>query len=125
MTGGIVVVLGSVGKNFAAGMSGGVAYVYDKYGNFEKNCNTELVFIEKVDCKQDKQQLKNLILNHKQYTNSNTANSIILNWEKELKKFVKIIPKVYKKMINEIENFKNQGLDNNDAIMAAFEKLNK
>ncbi|GAB4171380.1 MAG: glutamate synthase large subunit [Calditrichia bacterium] len=97
MTGGIVVVLGKTGRNFAAGMSGGIAYVYDEAGDFaEKYCNQEMVLLEAVVSDEDQQRLKKLIENHKQYTGSDVATYILANWDNELAKFVKVFPVEYK-----------------------------
>ena len=106
MTGGTVVVLGKIGRNFAAGMSGGTAYVYD-YNNLLKkgNCNMEMVDFEKISA-QDQNLLKLLIENHYKYTNSELANTILNNWKNHLKYFAKVMPTDYKKALQRLENEK-------------------
>jgi len=104
MTGGNVVVLGEVGSNFGAGMSGGIAYIYDPNSTFEQNFNSELSDIDKVLVKsKDEEKLLNLINNHIKYTNSNQANKIIKNWKNEISKFKKVIPRDYAKILKKEE----------------------
>lgn len=96
MTGGKVVILGKTGRNFAAGMSGGVAYVYDKNTQFRNGlCNLEMIDLESLN-DDDKRELHKLIKNHKKYTNSHLATIILKNWKQEVKHFVKVFPKEYK-----------------------------
>ena len=112
MTGGNVVVLGEVGSNFAAGMSGGIAYIYDSKETFEKNFNSELSNIEKVLVKsKDEEKLLSLIKNHIKYTNSDQANRIIKNWNTEITKFKKIIPRDYAKILDIKENNKREKIN--------------
>ena len=118
MTGGIVVLLGSCGINFAAGMSGGIAYIYNK-NNFYKNLNKELVEIENLN-KFDKESLKNLIEEHLKETNSSKAKNILANWDEEVNSFLKVVPNDYKKIISLIEKKKKEGLEHEDALLAAF-----
>lgn len=99
MTGGAVVVLGKTGRNFAAGMSGGIAYVYDSENYFDQNCNKELVLLEKVENEEDVSVLSYLIGRHKNFTGSRIAATITNNLTEELKNFVKVIPKDYKAII--------------------------
>ncbi len=101
MTGGRVVVLGKTGKNFAAGMSGGIAYVLDETGNFDYFCNKGLVELLPVEDKSDINELQTLINNHLLYTQSTLAAKILTNWEEYLHKFVKVIPFEYKKVLEE------------------------
>ena len=84
MTGGRVGVLGSTGRNFAAGMSGGIAYVLDEKGTFNKNCNQQMVALEKLDDPEEIQQLRQMIENHQKYTQSQKAASVLQNWEANL-----------------------------------------
>ncbi len=99
MTGGRVVVLGSTGRNFAAGMSGGVAYIYDAENQFEECCNTDMVELETVEAAEDLQELKTLIKNHFDYTQSPVAKDIIDNWASSVEKFVKVMPTDYKRVL--------------------------
>ncbi|GAE91471.1 glutamate synthase [NADPH] large chain [Gracilibacillus boraciitolerans JCM 21714] len=121
MTGGRVVILGNVGKNFAAGMSGGVAYVKtDNKERFIRLCNDELVQFESLTDQKEIEEVKDLIINHHEYTNSDKAAITLQNWEEEVAKFVKVIPTDYKLMLQQIEWFKSQGLSVDDARFEAF-----
>ena len=102
MTGGRAVVLGPTGRNFAAGMSGGVAYVYDPNETFLVNCNLEMVALEKMDEEADVAELLTLIENHLKYTGSSIAKSILDNWQKSLTKFHKVMPVDYKRALKEM-----------------------
>jgi glutamate synthase (NADPH/NADH) large chain len=98
MTGGRVVVLGDTGRNFAAGMSGGIAYVYDVKGTFTPLCNTEMVDLDPV-CESDVAELKEMICKHFDYTNSNVARFVLDDFENQLKNFVKVFPRDYKRVL--------------------------
>ncbi|MEQ9406652.1 MAG: glutamate synthase large subunit [Fuerstiella sp.] len=102
MTGGRAVILGPTGRNFAAGMSGGIAYVYDPEDRFLVNCNLEMVELEKVETPEDNAELKRLIQNHQQYTGSETAREILSEWDAAVKQFVKVMPVDYKRALQEI-----------------------
>ena len=99
MTGGIVVVLGTTGYNFAAGMSGGVAYVYDPTEMFETRCNLDMVDLESVWTSEDASTLRNLVENHYHYTGSARARMILENWETRFPLFVKVMPVEYRKVL--------------------------
>ncbi len=104
MTGGKVVILGKTGRNFAAGMSGGYAYVFDEKGLFKNGlCNEETVDFDPLT-EEDKEELKGLIENHVLYTNSNRGKEVLENWEESLKKFVKVMPREYKAALERIAN---------------------
>ncbi|HZL09058.1 MAG TPA: glutamate synthase large subunit [Prolixibacteraceae bacterium] len=103
MTGGRVVVLGTTGRNFAAGMSGGIAYVLDQEGNFEYFCNKGLVELGPVEDKADIIELQDMINKHLLYTQSTMAAKILTNWDEYLPKFVKVIPFEYKKVLEELK----------------------
>jgi glutamate synthase (NADPH) large chain len=102
MTGGSVVVLGATGRNFAAGMSGGVAYVLKYHGLFAKRCNREMVDLEPVVDQVDKDQLQQMIHQHHQYTNSSVAKSLLDNWDYALTQFVKVMPREYRRVLAEM-----------------------
>ncbi|MBL4775897.1 MAG: glutamate synthase large subunit [Mariprofundus sp.] len=104
MTGGIAVILGEVGRNFGAGMSGGIAFVYDKNKTFKKLCNTEGLNLDPVTTSEDTITLKNLIENHYNATLSPIAQRILEHWEKELPKFIKILPEEYKQALIRLEH---------------------
>lgn len=106
MTGGLAIVLGKTGRNFAAGMSGGVAYVYDIDKDFPKNVNKEMVELEGLDT-EDIDTLKFYIERHLKYTNSEIAKNILDNWEITSKYFVKVMPTDYKKVLLERKNKTN------------------
>jgi glutamate synthase (NADPH) large chain len=101
MTGGRTVVLGATGRNFAAGMSGGVAYVLDEAGNFDFFCNMEMVELSLIEDSMDSKELQGLIKNHYKYTNSQRAKQILDNWSSYVDKFKKIVPIEYKKVLQE------------------------
>ncbi len=103
MTGGRVVVLGATGRNFAAGMSGGVAYIWDKDKTFPAQCNPGMVELEALQAEEDIAELKQLIENHLQYTASAVACSILDNWTQSLKQFVKVMPTDYKRVLAEVK----------------------
>ena len=102
MTGGRVVVLGSTGRNFGAGMSGGVAYVWDTDGDFSGKCNTGTFELETVQSEADISELKNMIQKHEQYTGSAVARQILDDWSSELQKFIKVMPTDYKRVLEEL-----------------------
>jgi len=101
MTGGRAVILGPTGRNFAAGMSGGVAYVYDPDDKFLVNCNLETVALEKMEAAEDIAELKELIHKHQNHTGSDTARQILTDWETKVKSFVKVMPIDYKRALAE------------------------
>ncbi|PZD95510.1 glutamate synthase large subunit [Paenibacillus sambharensis] len=121
MTGGRVVVLGTTGRNFAAGMSGGIAYVYDQAGDFVNRCNLEMVGLERMESEQELAELKQMITNHVMYTDSVPGQYILDHWEEEVPKFVKVIPKDFKRMLEQIEKMHASGLTGDEALLAAFE----
>lgn len=99
MTGGTVVVLGKTGRNFAAGMSGGIAYVLDVDGKFHTRCNLELVDLDKVEDDEDKMTLKMMIQQHQRHTNSQLAQEVLADFENLLPKFIKVFPRDYKRVL--------------------------
>ncbi|MBL4851902.1 MAG: glutamate synthase large subunit [Gammaproteobacteria bacterium] len=103
MTGGRVVVLGATGRNFAAGMSGGVAYIWDKDKKFAQQCNPGMVELETMQADEDIAELKQLIENHRQYTASVVAHNILDNWAQSLTQFVKVMPTDYKRVLEEMK----------------------
>jgi glutamate synthase (ferredoxin) len=99
MTGGRVVVLGRTGRNFAAGMSGGVAYVFDSAGSFPRRCNREMVDLEAVDALEDIELLQRLIRQHVEYTGSELGARILVEWDATLPSFVKVMPRDYRRVL--------------------------
>tara|TARA_B100000427_G_scaffold100925_1_gene83146 strand:- start:5342 stop:9112 length:3771 start_codon:yes stop_codon:yes gene_type:complete len=101
MTGGRAVILGKTGRNFGAGMSGGIAYVYNPKQDFESLCNSSTFDLESLEIEEDIDELKALIKNHHKYTGSEIAKDILDNWEIELHKFTKVMPSDYKRVLQE------------------------
>ena len=120
MTGGRVVVLGKTGKNFAAGMSGGVAYVLDDKNELYKNLNKSMISIEKVELKSDIQELHNMIAAHVAATGSEKGQEVLDNFQEYLPKFKKIIPDDYKKMITMATKLEEMGMSPEEAQLEAF-----
>ena len=120
MTGGRVVVLGRTGKNFAAGMSGGVAYVLDEDTTLYKRVNKQLVSLEPVTNKYDVLELKQMITDHVAFTNSKKGKEVLGNFGEYLPKFKKIMPHDYKKMLNMIVQMEEKGLSSEQAQIEAF-----
>ncbi len=122
MTGGRVIVLGKTGRNFAAGMSGGIAYVLDEAGDFATRCNKELVGLGKLTDADEIEEIWKLIQRHQTYTKSARAAKILGDWKGYVPKFVKVLPKDYARVLESLKRVQSQGLSGDDAIMAAFEE---
>lgn len=119
MTGGTVVVIGQTGNNFGAGMSGGIAYVYDEHEWFGMKCNLDMVDLESVWTIEDKEILHDLLKKHLKYTNSNRAKEILDNWESCLPLFVKVMPMEYKKSLERISQEEHR----DDELVLATEEV--
>lgn len=122
MTGGRVVVLGQVGRNFAAGMTGGTAYVFDLESDFKDKVNQEMVELDYLTETEDETVVKKMIEDHLKYTGSDRAAEILNNWQHLREKFLRVMPRDYQRMITAINSFKDQGLSRKDALMKAFEE---
>ena len=120
MTGGCVVVLGSVGKNFAAGMSGGTAYVLDEENRLYRNLNKQLVEMESVEMKTDRTQLRKMIEAHVQHTGSERGREILKNFEAYIPHFKKVIPTDYREILRLITENEEHGADTEEAKIEAF-----
>ena len=120
MTGGCVVVLGQVGKNFAAGMSGGIAYVLDEDNDLYTRMNKEMVFSEEISNKYDVMELKDMIKEHVALTNSEKGKAILDNFSEYLPKFKKVIPYDYNRMLMAIVQMEEKGLSSEQAQIEAF-----
>lgn len=119
MTGGRVVILGKTGRNFAAGMSGGIAYVLD----FDKAyCNQSIVLFQTLDSPKEQEEVHEMIRRHVQYTSSPLGQKILDNWESDISRFTKVIPKDYQKMLEFLSLAQQEGLSGDEAWQAAFEK---
>jgi glutamate synthase (ferredoxin) len=121
MTGGNVIILGPTGRNFAAGMSGGIAYILDEKGDFASRCNMEMVGLEKLTDPDEIEVVWKLIQRHQTYTNSERAAKILAEWKSYVPKFVKVLPQDYARVLTSLKKVQSQGLSGDDAIMAAFE----
>ena len=121
MTGGRVVVLGATGRNFAAGMSGGVAYVLDEAGDFANHCNTSMADLFPMEDKEEIDSLYELIKKHAEATKSQKAFKIIALWEQSVKQFVKVLPRDYARVLKALRKAEADGLTGDDALIAAFE----
>jgi glutamate synthase (ferredoxin) len=122
MTGGRVVILGPTGKNFAAGMSGGIAYVLDEKGDFKAKVNPEMVKTFGLEDEEEIALVKAMIKKHADYTDSDRAAKLLARWDEMAPKFVKVYPNDYRRVIETQERFKAKGLSDEEAIMAAFEE---
>jgi glutamate synthase (ferredoxin) len=122
MTGGRVVVLGPTGRNFGAGMSGGIAYVFDEAGGFMQRVNLQMVDVERVTDVEEAAALRALIERHALLTGSRKALRILEAWPTQLPRFARVIPKDYKRVLACLRRAHDQGLSGDDAIMAAFEE---
>ena len=123
MTGGTVVILGRTGKNLAAGMSGGIAYIYDPNHDLYTRLNKQLVNTYEVSGKADIETLTQLLKNHYKYTNSDVAQKILSNLDHELSSFKKIVPKDYEKITTLIQELKAKGYHDDEASLMAFEQV--
>jgi len=121
MTGGQVVVLGPTGRNFAAGMSGGIAYVYDEGGVFPDHCNQSMCELGPVDGDEEQAELKATIERHVEYTGSDIGRQILASWDSSLERFVKVLPTDYKRVQEALERARESGLSGDEAVMEAFE----
>ncbi|MGE3482950.1 MAG: glutamate synthase subunit alpha, partial [Gammaproteobacteria bacterium] len=119
MTGGRVVVIGKTGRNFAAGMSGGVAYVYDPRNEFTRLCNTEMVDLERIDTPEDEEIVVRMLTQHARYTGSTVAARILETWTVSHKEFVKIMPRDYKSVLAAIARARQAGMPEDQAVMEA------
>jgi glutamate synthase (ferredoxin) len=114
-------VLGPTGRNFAAGMSGGIAYVLDEIGEFPLHCNTEMVKLARLDDADEIAYVEQMIRRHAEYTKSQRAYKVLALWEELLPKFVKVLPNDYQRVLDAQQSMRARGMSDEDAIMAAFE----
>ena len=125
MTGGKVAILGKTGRNFGAGMSGGIAYVLDEKGTFSGLCNMEMILLEKLEEAEEIADLKSMITTHSEKTDSAVAKRLLADWDNSVKKFVKVIPGDYKKMMDLIKQVRATGKykTEDEIVEAAFQML--
>jgi glutamate synthase (ferredoxin) len=121
MTGGRAIILGKTGRNFAAGMSGGVAYVLDVAGDFATRCNKEMVALTSLEEASEIELVKSLIHNHASLTGSKRAADVLLNWDDYVNLFVRVMPNDYARVLEAQAKMRAQGLPEDEAVMAAFE----
>jgi len=122
MTGGRVVILGPTGRNFGAGMSGGIGYILDEKGDAATRINPQMVGIEKLDDPEEINEVRQMITRHANLTGSAKAKAVLEKWDALVPKFVKVLPKDYKRMLACIKQAHDQGLTGEEAIMTAFEQ---
>jgi glutamate synthase (NADPH/NADH) large chain len=118
MTGGLVVVLGRTGRNFAAGMSGGIAYVYDAGRTFGQRVNLELVDVEPLD-RDDSAQVRALVERHRLETDSAVATALLEHWDLEVREFVKVFPRDYRRILEATRRAEAEGRPVDAAVMEA------
>jgi glutamate synthase (ferredoxin) len=121
MTGGRVVVLGPTGRNFAAGMSGGIAYVLDPKEEFARRCNTGMVSLTALEDPDEIEIVKSLIFRHARYTESRIAQAVLLSWEEQRPKFVRVLPNDYGRVLATQKKMRETGMSEEEAEMAAFD----
>ncbi len=119
MTGGYVLIIGKTGRNFAAGMSGGIAYVLDEQGDFAIRCNQQMVSLQIMQDREDVDLVKRLLAKHAQYTQSAVARKMLDNWPSYQGRFIKVMPEDYKNVLDAIKKGRKRGLSEEQAIMAA------
>jgi glutamate synthase (ferredoxin) len=117
MTGGRVVVIGPTGRNFAAGMSGGIAYVLDREGNFKSRCNLGMVDLEPLVELEEVETVKEMLSRHVRYTQSTVAQRILANWRTMQTRFVKVMPRDYKRVLAAIMKAQETGIPADKAVM--------
>jgi glutamate synthase domain-containing protein 3 len=110
MTGGRVVVLGETGRNFAAGMSGGIAYIWDRSGAFAERCNLGMVALESMEAEEDIAELREMIEKHYEYTGSTVAKAALDDWDAALQQFIKVMPVDYKRVLAEMKKQEEQAV---------------
>ena len=121
MTGGRVVVLGRTGRNFAAGMSGGIAYVLDEDGDFARLCNKEMAQLYRLEDAAEVAAVREMITRHQRLTSSQKAYKVLAEWETMLPRFVRVVPRDYKRVLDLQETMRERGMTPEDAELAAFE----
>jgi len=122
MTGGLVIILGNVGRNFAAGMSGGVAYIWDKEGDFEGKLNREMVSLEAIG-EEDENIIKMFVENHANYTQSALAKEILANWGKTMSQFLKVMPNEFRKALEKKNITLSEQIHNKEIVYGIFQDV--
>ena len=122
MTGGVALILGEVGMNFAAGMSGGVAYVFDEFGTLQDNCNLDMVELEHPS-EEELEQIRDLIEEHVRRTASPRGIKMLYRFRAYERKFVKVIPRDYKRVLEAVAKAEGEGKSHEEALQVAFDKI--
>ena len=122
MTGGRVVVLGGTGRNFAAGMSGGIAYVLDENDDFAIRCNQEMVELHRLTDPKELAEVESMVRRHGEYTDSPVADRVLKDWPAMAAKFVKVLPTDYRRMLEAIAEVEAEGLSGEEALIVAFDR---
>lgn len=122
MTGGRVIILGPTGRNFAAGMSGGIAYVLDVGGDFTSRCNKQMVSLFKLEDEEEIEEVLNMIQKHVKYTKSKPGSRILSQWEEMVPKFAKVLPNDYARVLQALKQVREAGISGEEAVMAAFKE---
>jgi glutamate synthase (ferredoxin) len=125
MTGGRVVVLGSIGRNFAAGMSGGIAYLVDEAKVADTQCNKEMVTLTRLEDPLEIEFVKDMIFRHAEYTNSRRASAILIAWDQIVNSIVRVMPNDYRRVLEAEEQMRRRNIDEQELAMAAFEMNSK
>ena len=120
MTGGRAIILGETGLNFGAGMSGGIAYVLDEQGDLAGHCNQEMVDLDPLESEEDIAEVKGLIARHVQYTGSSLGQELLDDWTQTQGKFVKVMPRDYRRMLAAFKSVEERGLKGDEAELVAF-----
>jgi len=121
MTAGKAIILGETGRNFAAGMTGGIAYVYDRGRKLIERCNLNMVVLEHMDEMNEQQEVYAMLEQHVLHTDSKLAKQLLESWQQEVQFFVKVIPKDYKRMLEQLDRAELRGLSDEAAALTAFE----
>jgi glutamate synthase (ferredoxin) len=119
MTGGRAVIIGKTGRNFGAGMSGGIAYIFDEDGTFATRCNPEMVGLEALEEHEDLDLVQGLLERHFEYTGSMVADRILRDWPAQAAKFVKVMPREYRRVLNEARVTEQQKSETREAAAVA------
>ena len=122
MTGGKVVILGKTGRNFAGGMSGGIAYILDRDGDFHVRCNQDQCSLEGLTDTEEIEDIRKMIHRHAEYTHSSLAWEILADWNEIVSQFVKVMPDDYKRILTAYEDAQKEGLQDDDAWLSAFQR---
>jgi glutamate synthase (NADPH/NADH) large chain len=119
MTGGRAIIIGGTGRNFAAGMSGGIAFVFDPHNRLPGRCNTDMVDLDRLESEEDEACVQRLLTNHVRYTKSPVAERILRDWATTRTQFVKVMPRDYKHVLAAIARARAAGLPEDEAVMEA------